>query len=315
MKRYFLVQGSYNETVLELINVLLEIDESSKIMFSHYINEKKIKNSLTNPRFSEFLINDPGPDNLSSDINLKSTNIFRMIKTNFGCDTYQFIKKGIIYKLRSDLIISSKEKFLKSINKIENLFLEKKELELVCLQNGTFNPYGLYKYPFHFNDWFYAVRSERFQELEKYFYYIDKSSLKLDYYLYHDRGKAAKLDKYISRFQAEQYIHFADRFENYEMIEGSIFNKNTLIFFRDYLRRHLWVLPISQTGLKLFKRSLGIGLAHKFSSISEIDILIIRSFPKRLSSLYLIFSGRIKLFFWYPINLIDKIMRRLKFID
>ena len=313
MNKLYIIQGAYNDYVLSLIENLLNLDSSAKVIFSHYDSEISVLNEFNDERFFELLIKDPG-----SDFNLKKfkpTNIYRQISTSFSCDSSKFITKGIIFKMRSDLIISSRKNFIKCVKKIEMLFEKNKELELICLQNGTFNPYGRYKYPFHCNDWFYASRCERFKELETYFLNKKKSDLELNYFEHKNKPSFLKLTKYISRYQAEQLVHFADRFNQYEMEAGPTFEKSTLVSFNNFVKKNLWIVPISKSGLKLSKRPRGIGVAHKFCSISELDIFIIRNLPKGLEGFYLYIKGKATSFFWYPVNIVDKIMRRFRFID
>ena len=155
-----LVQGPFISNTKYLVKDLATCFPYYQVIVSCY-NEKIEKNN-----FSKFqnikIIRNSDPGSVLVPPRGKSMNLKRQAKTIYkGCLNSN---EEWVMKIRSDLKIEDKNKFLKEINRFECLINEKKSIRIITLDNGSLDIFSYYDMLFHFNDWFFICRRKTLLE-------------------------------------------------------------------------------------------------------------------------------------------------------
>lgn len=198
-----IIQGPFTKNTEYLVENISNCLPNYKIIVSCY---EEIKNNLIkNLKNVEFIKNsDPGTVLIPP--RSKPMNLKRQAETIIsGCINSN---EKFVMKIRSDLSIINKKRFVESIRKIEDYFLLENTPRLITLNNGSLDVFSYYDMIFHFNDWFFVCNRERLLENcfkikeinEKEL--IDPFRNKYPRNYYHHK-------KYRMIFHNEQLIHFA----------------------------------------------------------------------------------------------------------
>lgn len=306
-KLTILIQGPKYPSTHELLFALRKLLPLSKIYYVHYKNEEK----LNIDELNEILINDPGSDpEVGSG---RRTNIIRMLSSTYGASEIKSCSNQYILKMRSDLIISNNYKFKKFIYKICQNFDYSSHLQLAVAMNGSLDPFSKFKYPYHFSDWMFIERLDRYKAKMNYFekYGVDPSFIEHQIHL--DDGR--NLKNYFTKFQAEQINHFFDIFTEIGIKHGTDNNSDVLRQYVKYLASNVLIFRLGKVGIKSYKRPKGIGISHFFSSISPADIHILQKLNINQAIKYLRLMGKFKRVGFVCAQVIDKVFRKLGIIS
>ena len=154
-----IIQGPFTKNTRYLVENISNYLPNYKIIVSCY--EDIRNNLLKNLKNVQFIKNnDPGTTLIPP--RGKPMNLKRQAETIIsGCINSN---EKFVMKIRSDLSIIDKERFLESIRKIENYFLLENPPRLITLNNGSLDIFSYYDMLFHFNDWFFVCSRERLLE-------------------------------------------------------------------------------------------------------------------------------------------------------
>lgn len=314
MEICFVVQGSVSPSTSSLCVQILSLFPNAHVYLCHYLEDSTVFfGSEHEERLIELFVDDPGADFEGE--SYKKTNIKRMLATTYALPVDTARDYDFIIKLRSDLKILDAERFKSSLYSSLHWFRRNPKAELACLQNGTMNPFGKYMFPFHFNDWFYIVKSNRYVELKMYLDSNPPIDSDLSFYRNHAKPSSHNLKNYLGKYQAEQIVHFCDRFDLAGLTEGARVEEDTLRVFADYARNSLKVIPLFSSGLVLAKRPRGIGISHKFVTLSRFDIFLAGNLSPDMALVYFRLIGKTKSFIWHFASVYDRLRKRAGLID
>ncbi len=269
-----IVQGPFIKNTKNLVETLSNLLPKSKIIVSCYqeiIDDYLIEN-LKNVDF----IHNSDPGSKFVPPRGKPLNLKRQAKTIHSACIRS--NEEWVMKIRSDLSIVDKKRFLKSFKKIENYFFQNPQPKLITLNNGCLDIFSFYDMVFHFNDWFFVCKRktllENCYEINK----INEQSLidpfKVKFpknYFHHKR--------YRLLFHNEQMIHFAKILLSSRSIRYCCDNRKTIKFRHlIWVAKFLEILTLKDLGMKSSKSgypSLRTQLvAISFKSLALHKILI-----------------------------------------
>lgn len=244
-----LVQGPFIANTKYLVKDLAFCFPNYQIIVSCY--EKEVENNY----FSKFknikIINNADPGSVMIPPRGKPMNLKRQAKTIYkGCLNSD---EEWVMKIRSDLKIADKNKFLKAINRYECLINEKKFLRIITLDNGSLDIFSYYDMLFHFNDWFFICRRRTLLENCLAISNIDEEDLVKPFQDLYPKNYF-HFKKYRMLFHNEQLIHFGKQFLGGKTIKyccqnNTFYRLKHLIWVAKYLR----VVPLRKIGLKSSK--------------------------------------------------------------
>ncbi len=199
-----LVQGPYIKNTEILITEISKSLPNSKIVISCYNEFIDLEHFKQIPNINIIRNDDPGTELIPP--RGKPMNLKRQAKTIFfGCNDS---KEKWVMKIRSDLKIVDKMRFIRSIKKFENFLSSKHPPRLITLNNGSLDIFSFYDMVFHFNDWFFICERKTLIENCSIMLNIKEKEL-IDPFRYSYPKNYFHFRKYRMIFHNEQMIHFS----------------------------------------------------------------------------------------------------------
>ena len=307
-----LVQGPFISNTKYLVKDLASCFPNYQIIVSCY--KKEVENNYFRKFKNIKIINNSDPGSTLIPPLGKPMNLKRQTKTIYkGCINSN---EEWVMKIRSDLKIVDKNKFLKTINRFESLINEKKSLRIITLENGSLDIFSYYDMLLHFNDWFFICRRRALLENCSAIRNINEEDLLKPFQNRYPKNYY-HFKKYRMLFHNEQLIHFAKQLLGGKTIKyccqnNTFYGLKHLIWVAKYLR----VVPLRKIGLKSSKVGYP-SLRSKLAAISFyswelhyfvwktrgiirkiiITILRLHGYVRKIFFIILILKSRVRLYF------------------
>lgn len=261
----FVVQGAVNEHTSKSLKSIKKYFPGSKVILSTWKNTK-VKGLLFDK-----IVKSIDPGGIKAKSNGGTVNFLRQkISTLNGLKK---VNTKYSIKIRSDMAFYGDKLICYYLNNIKKLKKSKFfESRVLILENGTINPRGIYKMPFHYGDWFYLGTTK---DLKKIFSFKFKKKDEILNGFYFKKKKFPNHiinKKYYMRYRSETLLSYFFLKNNLNVnLDHSFHNsKKNIIDSENFLVQN-YVLSDMQNIKLLNLKHKNTSLLTKFVRISVKD--------------------------------------------